>query len=83
MKKIAAISCLLGAVGVIPLSAVADEARLLRFPSTNGNEIVFSYAGDLYTVPVSGGDAKRLTSHVGNEIFPRFSPDGKNIAFTG
>ena len=61
----------------------ADEARLLRFPATNGSEIVFSYAGDLYKVAASGGEAKRLTSHVGYEMFPRFSPDGKTIAFTG
>lgn len=68
--------------GTSALSA-ADEARLLRFPATNGNEIVFSYAGDLYKVPASGGEAQRLTSHVGYEMFPRFSPDGKTIAFTG
>ena len=59
------------------------EARLLRFPATNGSEIVFSYAGDLYSVPVTGGTASRLTSHPGNEIFPRISPDGSKIAFTG
>ncbi|MDH6392172.1 tricorn protease [Parabacteroides sp. PFB2-12] len=61
----------------------ADEARLLRFPATNGTEIVFSYAGDLYKVSIRGGEAQRLTSHVGYEMFPRFSPDGKTIAFTG
>ena len=70
---------------ICPLSGVsvclsaADEARLLRFPATNGNEIVFSYAGDLYRVPVTGGEAQRLTSHVGYEMFPRFSPDGKTL----
>ena len=63
--------------------ADGNEARLLRFPATNGTDIVFSYAGDLYTAPIAGGEARRLTSHVGYEIFPRFSPDGKNIAFTG
>ncbi|MDE6503498.1 MAG: DPP IV N-terminal domain-containing protein, partial [Muribaculaceae bacterium] len=63
--------------------ASADEARLLRFPATNGSEIVFSYAGDLYSVPISGGEAKPLTSHQGYEMFARFSPDGKQIAFTG
>lgn len=63
--------------------SAAEEARLLRFPATNGNEIVFSYAGDLYKVPSAGGEAQRLTSHVGYEMFPRFSPDGKTIAFTG
>ena len=63
--------------------ADGNEARLLRFPATNGTDIVFSYAGDLYTAPIAGGKARRLTSHVGYEIFPRFSPDGKTIAFTG
>ncbi|WP_315303140.1 PDZ domain-containing protein [Tannerella forsythia] len=61
----------------------AEEARLLRFPATNGSDIVFSYAGDLYKVSVRGGEAKRLTSHAGYEMFPHFSPDGKTIAFTG
>lgn len=70
-------------VGIPSLLMAADEARLLRFPATNGSEIVFSYAGDLYKVPAAGGEARRLTSHVGYEMFPRFSPDGKTIAFTG
>ncbi|MCK9447641.1 MAG: PDZ domain-containing protein [Bacteroidales bacterium] len=61
----------------------AQEARLLRFPTTNGNDIVFSYAGDLYKVSVEGGQAERLTSHLGYEMFPKFSPDGTTIAFTG
>lgn len=68
----------------LPLfSEAAGEARLLRFPATNGQEIVFSYAGDLYKVPITGGEARRLTSHPGYEMFPRFSPDGRTIAFTG
>lgn len=58
------------------------EARLLRFPSVGGDRIAFTYAGDLYTVPIDGGTATRLTSDVGFEIFPRFSPDGRTIAFT-
>lgn len=76
-------------LGLLIMSAIpallqaSDEARLLRFPATNGNEIVFSYAGDLYKVASNGGEAQRLTSHVGYEMFPRFSPDGKTIAFTG
>ncbi|MFH0864792.1 MAG: PDZ domain-containing protein [Bacteroidota bacterium] len=59
------------------------EARLLRFPAIHGNQIVFSYAGDLYTVDKAGGTARKLTSDVGYEMFARFSPDGKKIAFTG
>ncbi|MDR1884069.1 MAG: PDZ domain-containing protein [Prevotella sp.] len=65
------------------LPVFAQEARLLRFPSTNGQEVVFSYAGDLYKVSIDGGEARRLTSHIGYEMFPKFSPDGKTIAFTG
>jgi tricorn protease len=58
------------------------EARLLRFPAIHGNQIIFSYAGDIYTVPVSGGMARKLTSDVGYEMFSHFSPDGKTVAFT-
>src|SRR5262245_4249378 len=63
--------------------ARAEEARLLRFPTIHDKQIVFSYGGDLYTVASEGGVARRLTSHEGFEMFPRFSPDGKWIAFTG
>ena len=63
--------------------ANAEEARLLRFPATNGTDIAFTYAGDIFTAPLSGGEAKRLTSHNGYEVFARFSPDGNTIAFTG
>jgi tricorn protease len=59
------------------------ETRLMRFPTIHGNHVVFSYAGDLYTVQKSGGIARQLTNDKGNELFPRFSPDGKYIAFTG
>ena len=58
------------------------EARLLRFPTLHGNQLVFSYAGDLYTVSASGGMARKLTSDAGYEMFSHFSPDGKAIAFT-
>ena len=46
-------------------------------------EIVFVFAGDLWSVPREGGDARRLTTGVGVESSPSFSPDGKLIAFTG
>ena len=81
MKKIFLCSVICMAFAIT--TSRAQEARLLRFPSTNGTEIVFTYAGDLYKVPANGGEAKRLTSHVGYEMFPRFSPDGKSVAFTG
>ncbi len=59
------------------------ETRLLRFPTIHGKDVVFCYGGDLYTVSSGGGVARRLTSHEGYEMFPRFSPDGKHVAFTG
>ncbi len=78
MKKILIVLFLFSAIIIN-----ADEGRLLRFPTTNGNQIVFTYAGDLYTVSINGGTARKLTTHKGLEIFPRFSPDGSMIAFTG
>lgn len=60
----------------------SPEARLLRFPTVGGGRIVFCYAGDLYSVPVTGGSATKLTSHIGYECFPKISPDGQTIAFT-
>src|SRR6476469_2158969 len=76
---------------VVLLLLVADFAsaqtlpnttRLLRFPTTNGSQIVFCYAGELYTVAKEGGIARRLTSGPGYTSFPRFSGDGKQLAFT-
>src|SRR5215472_16532667 len=59
-----------------------NTTRLLRFPTTNDRDIVFCYAGELYTVGKEGGVARRLTSGPGYTSFPRFSPDGKQVAFT-
>src|SRR4051794_20130433 len=67
-------------------SAIAQNLpntmRLLRFPTTNGSQIVFCYAGQLYTVAKEGGIARRLTSGPGYTSFSHFSADGKQIAFT-
>ncbi|MDD4058752.1 MAG: PDZ domain-containing protein [Bacteroidales bacterium] len=64
-------------------AANQSEARLLRFPDIKGDKIVFSYAGDLYITSSNGGVSRRLTSSIGYEMFPKFSPDGKMVAFTG
>jgi tricorn protease len=73
------------AFALIPLASaqnLPNTTRLLRFPTTNGNRIVFCYAGELYIVPKEGGIARRLTSGPGYTSFPRFSADGTQLAFT-
>lgn len=60
-----------------------EECRLMRMPDIQGDRITFVYAGDLWTVARTGGTAARITSSDGLEVFPKFSPDGKTIAFTG
>jgi tricorn protease len=63
---------------------LSEEARLLRYPSIMGDKVAFVYAGDIWTVPASGGTARRITSFAeGFELFPRISPDGEWIAFSG
>ncbi|HTW30834.1 MAG TPA: hypothetical protein VMD76_04095, partial [Candidatus Sulfotelmatobacter sp.] len=56
---------------------------LLRFPTVSKTQIVFNYGGNLWIVNRDGGDAVRLTSEVGEDTVPSFSPDGSMVAFTG
>ena len=63
--------------------AAADSpSRILRFPDLHRDRVVFVHAGDLYTAPLAGGTAFRLTAHEGEELYPKFSPDGTRIAFS-
>jgi tricorn protease len=78
-----AVVVLLLAVLASGMQAADTETRLMRYPDISKSQIVFTYGGDLWTVPREGGAAERLTSHPGLEINPKFSPDGKWIAFTG
>ena len=61
----------------------AAQTKLLRFPDIHGDRVAFCHGGDIWTAPATGGLASRVTAHPGQELFPRFSPDGKWIAFTG
>jgi tricorn protease len=60
-----------------------QEGRLMLFPDIHKDKIAFVYGGDLWLASSSGGVARRITSSPGRELFPKFSPDGKWIAFTG
>ncbi len=76
----------LASLTLLGLSLGADahaQTRLLRFPDIHGDRVAFCYAGDLWTAPAAGGTATRITTHPGVELFPKFSPDGRWIAFTG
>ncbi|RPI84011.1 MAG: peptidase S41, partial [Planctomycetaceae bacterium] len=64
-------------------TAATAQTQLLRFPDIHDSQVVFCYAGNLWTCPAAGGLATRLTTHPGQELFPKFSPDGQSIAFTG
>ncbi len=60
-----------------------NGVRLLHEADISDNEVVFIYAGDIWKSSINGGEARRLTTHTGMESVPKFSPDGKWIAFTG
>src|SRR5690606_15309248 len=75
------------------VNAIQGEPRHARFTtdegtwmnldvSPDGRSIVFDLLGDLYTVPIDGGSARRITSGPAFDVQPRFSPDGRELSFT-
>jgi tricorn protease len=77
------LALILSVCSSLALSQELQEGRLMRFPDIYKDKVVFYYGGDLWLASTSGGAASRITSHPGRELFPKFSPDGKWIAFTG
>ncbi|MBS1322088.1 MAG: peptidase S41, partial [Parabacteroides sp.] len=80
MKKLLILTSALLLTG----SAFAENDQLwMRYTaiSTNGEMIAFTYKGDIYTVPTTGGKATQLTTHPAHDTRPVWSPDGKQIAF--
>jgi tricorn protease len=69
-------------IGTAAPAAAQIDARMFRYPDVSAAQIAFVYAGDIWTVPKAGGVATRLSSPAGEEMFPRFSPDGKLIAYS-
>ena len=82
-RPLLVVALLACSIAVTVSVAAAPSPLLLRRPSVNAREIVFSFAGDLWLVAREGGDARRLTAGIGIETDPVFSPDGSEIAFTG
>ncbi len=80
-KSISALALLCCFAAISRLSAQSD-ASLFRFPDVSATQIVFTYANDVWVVPIEGGTAIKLSSPSGVESFPKFSPDGKTIAYT-
>lgn len=70
-------------LSVLPAQDAKGPTKLLRFPDIHNDQVAFVYGGDLWRVSTSGGLASRITAHQGLEWFPKFSPDGQYVAFTG
>ena len=86
MKRLLASAALLASATSIAAqqpSTSPDGASWMRYPaiSPDGRTLVFTYKGDLYTVPSAGGTAVPLTSHAANDVMPVWSRDGRRIAF--
>jgi tricorn protease len=67
---------------VAPVAARAGEARLVRYPHYHQGRIAFTYLADIWTAREDGTDVRRLTVHRARDVYPRFSPDGRWIAFS-
>src|SRR5438132_606187 len=83
MGRVSVVLCLALIVCSAATSAQSARPLLVQKPALSQTQIVFSYAGDLWSVPREGGEARRLTVGPGVETDPHFSPDGSLIAFTG
>ncbi|HLR06210.1 MAG TPA: hypothetical protein VK117_10380, partial [Pyrinomonadaceae bacterium] len=62
--------------------AFGREAKLVRYPSYSNGRIAFTYLGDIWTADENGQNVQRLTVNKARDVYPRFSPDGKWIAFS-
>src|SRR5437588_1921390 len=76
------VTALLLPAGIASAQNLPDTTRLLRFPTTNDTQIVFCYAGEIYTVGKDGGVARRLTSGPGYSSLPHFAPGREQLEFT-
>jgi len=87
VRRLASLAVLLLTSGALLLTAQAPlrsaaEARLVRYPDYHAGRIAFTYLGDIWTADENGQNVRRLTVHKARDVYPRFSPDGKWIAFS-
>jgi tricorn protease len=82
-RRFACLSISLASLFLSAALPAAAQTKLLRFPDVHGSRVAFCYGGDIWTASTGGGAASRVTAHPGQELFPKFSPDGRWIAFTG
>ena len=80
MKKVSLFAIVL--IFVFVSFALGKEARLVRYPHYFGGRVVFSYLGDIWTADENGSNIQRLTVNRARDVYGRFSPDGKWIAFS-
>ncbi|HKQ04731.1 MAG TPA: S41 family peptidase [Blastocatellia bacterium] len=80
MKRLYALALL--ALACLPIAAAGREARLVRYPHYYKGRIAFTYLGDVWTANEDGSNVTRLTVHKARDVYPRFSPDGRWIAFS-
>ncbi|MDX2038857.1 MAG: S41 family peptidase [Isosphaeraceae bacterium] len=81
-SKVLGLALMLTTLALATGSRAATEALLIRHPHHHSGRVAFSYMGDIWTADDSGKQVQRLTAHRGRDIAPRFSPDGKSIAFS-
>src|SRR5262245_26350398 len=74
--------CLIVLSAVLPAILHAREAKLARYPHYYKGNIAFTYFGDIWTCDENGQNIKRVTVHKARDVYPRFSPDGRWIAFS-
>ena len=81
MKKI--LSVFSTAIFMVTTATAQIDAGLLRYPDVSKTQVVFAYANDIWIISKNGGTAYKLSSPPGPETWPKFSPDGSKIAFSG